>query len=94
MVEAGESEFCASLIPCKLLIVLNEKNAKNTGFAQGRYTAGTRVALAPRILLALIWPTKTHAKLSSFGAGARAERVGNSRLELQEPGLDFSGLDR
>lgn len=26
----------------KLLILLNEKNAKNTGFAQARYTAGTR----------------------------------------------------
>lgn len=26
----------------KLLIPLNEKNAKNTGFAQVRYTSGTR----------------------------------------------------
>jgi hypothetical protein len=26
----------------KLLILLNGKNAKNTGFAQVRYTAGTR----------------------------------------------------
>jgi hypothetical protein len=30
----------ATLKTRKLLILLNEKNAKNTGFAQARYTAG------------------------------------------------------
>ena len=29
----------------KLLILLNEKNAKNTGFAQVRYAAGTRMVV-------------------------------------------------
>src|SRR5204863_472303 len=38
---------------------------------------------SPWILPALIWPTKTHAKLSSFGAGARAERVGNWALNFK-----------
>src|SRR6266851_2833553 len=32
----------ATLKTRKLLILLNEKNAKNIGFAQVRYTAGTR----------------------------------------------------
>ncbi len=32
----------ATLKTRKLLILLNEKNAKNTGFAQLRYTRGTR----------------------------------------------------
>ena len=38
----GESEFGASLIPRKLLIPLNEKNAKKVGFGKVRYTPGTR----------------------------------------------------
>jgi hypothetical protein len=38
----GESEFGASLIPRELLILLDEKSARNTGFAQVRYTADTR----------------------------------------------------
>src|SRR5258707_6767571 len=36
-------ELKATLEAHKLLIPLNEKNAKKTGFAQVRYTAGTRV---------------------------------------------------
>ena len=35
-------ELKATLEAHKLLIPLNEKNAKKTGFAQVRYTAGTR----------------------------------------------------
>src|SRR5216684_3263163 len=35
-------ELKATLKTRKLLILLNEKNAKNTGFAQVRYTPGTR----------------------------------------------------
>ncbi len=38
----------ATLKTRKLLILLNEKNAKNTGFAQVRYTAGTRNCFAHR----------------------------------------------
>ena len=37
----GESEFGSPLIPRNLLILLKARNAKNTGFAQVRYTAGT-----------------------------------------------------
>ena len=35
-------ELKTALKTRKLLILLNGKNAKNTGFAQPRYTAGTR----------------------------------------------------
>ena len=35
-------ELKATLKTRKLLILLNEKNAKNTEFAQVRYTPGTR----------------------------------------------------
>ncbi len=42
MVGAVGIELKATLKTRKLLILLNEKNAKNTGFAQVRYTAGTR----------------------------------------------------
>src|SRR6266849_5123463 len=49
-------ELKATLKTRKLLILLNEKNAKNTGFAQLRYTAGTRNHLKKLIL---------------FGSGAR-----------------------
>jgi len=40
----------------KLLILLNAKNAKNTGFAQSRYTAGTRVVpdFASALLLGIV----------------------------------------
>ena len=41
----------AKLKTRKLLILLNEKNAKNTGFAQVRYTPGTRTVQEARILL-------------------------------------------
>src|SRR5690348_6734562 len=41
----------------KLLILLNAKNAKNTGFAQPRYTAGTR-AMAGFLNLAALAPTR------------------------------------
>jgi len=34
-------ELKATLKTRKLLILLNEKNAKNTGFAEVRYTGGT-----------------------------------------------------
>ncbi len=42
MVGAVGIELKAALKIRKLLILLNAKNAKNTGFAQVRYTAGTR----------------------------------------------------
>jgi hypothetical protein len=42
LVGAVGIELKAMLKMRKLLILLNEKNAKNTGFAQVRYTAGTR----------------------------------------------------
>jgi len=41
-------ELKATLKTHKLLILLNEKNAKNTGFAQLRYTPGTRVKLVSK----------------------------------------------
>ncbi len=40
----SESEFGPPLIPRKLLIPLNEKNAKNTQSARLRYTPSTRTA--------------------------------------------------
>jgi hypothetical protein len=41
--EAGDGiELKTTLKARKLLILLNAKNAKNTGFAQVRYTPGTR----------------------------------------------------
>jgi hypothetical protein len=43
MVGAVGIELKATLKTRKLLILLNEKNGKNTGFAQVRYTAGTRI---------------------------------------------------
>ncbi len=42
LVGAVGIELKATLKTRKLLILLNEKNAKNTGFAQVRYTAGPR----------------------------------------------------
>ncbi len=42
MVGAVGIELRATLKTLKLLILLNEKNAKNIGFAQVRYTPGTR----------------------------------------------------
>jgi hypothetical protein len=45
-------ELKATLKTRKLLILLNEKNAKNTGFAQVRYTAGTRAQLVSKALSA------------------------------------------
>lgn len=42
MVGAVGIELKATLKIRKLLVPLNEKNAKNTGFAQVRYTLGTR----------------------------------------------------
>src|SRR5713226_2022904 len=42
LVGAVGIELKATLKTRKLLILLNEKNAKNIGFAQVRYTAGTR----------------------------------------------------
>jgi hypothetical protein len=39
-------ELKATLKTRKLLILLNAKNAKNIGFAQPRYTAGTRNCFA------------------------------------------------
>jgi len=41
-------ELRATLKMLKLLILLNEKNAKNIGFAQVRYTLGTRNCFARR----------------------------------------------
>jgi hypothetical protein len=41
MVGAVGIELKAALKTRKLLILLNEKNAKNTGIAQLRYTPGT-----------------------------------------------------
>jgi hypothetical protein len=49
-------ELKAMLTTRKLLILLNEKNAKNTGFAQLRYTPGTRklqTRLAPNYVSAI-----------------------------------------
>jgi hypothetical protein len=43
MVGAVGIELKATLKTRKLLILLNGKNAKNTGFAQLRYTPGTRL---------------------------------------------------
>jgi len=42
LVGAVGIELKTTLKACKLLIVLNEKNAKNTESAQVRYTPGTR----------------------------------------------------
>src|ERR1700730_13729285 len=42
LVGAVGIELKATLKTRKLLILLNGKTAKNTGFAQPRYTAGTR----------------------------------------------------
>jgi len=42
LVGAVGIELKATLKARKLLIPVNEKNAKNIGFAQVRYTAGTR----------------------------------------------------
>jgi len=42
MVGAVGIELKATLKTRKLLILLNAKNAKNSGFAQVRFTAGTR----------------------------------------------------
>ena len=42
LVGAVGIELRATLKTLKLLILLKEKNAKNIGFAQVRYTAGTR----------------------------------------------------
>jgi hypothetical protein len=44
MVGAVGIELKATLKTRKLLILLNEKNAKNTRFAQPRYTPGTRTS--------------------------------------------------
>ena len=51
MVGAVGIELKATLKTRKLLILLNVKNGKNTGFAQPRYTAGTR-GLSVHLLLA------------------------------------------
>jgi len=42
MLGAVGIELKAALKTRKLLVPLNAKNAKNTGFTQVRYTAGTR----------------------------------------------------
>jgi len=51
MVGAVGIELKATLKARKLLILLNEKNVKNTGFAQLRYARGTRRCPSVEILL-------------------------------------------
>jgi hypothetical protein len=46
LVGAVGIELKATLKTRKLLILLNEKNAKNVIFAQARYTPGTRISKA------------------------------------------------
>jgi hypothetical protein len=50
LVGAVGIELKATLKTRKLLIPLNEKNGKNTGFAQLRYTPGTRNDLQRRLI--------------------------------------------
>ena len=47
LVGAVGIELKAALKTRKLLILLNEKNAKNTGIAQLRYTPGTLAKIQP-----------------------------------------------
>jgi hypothetical protein len=62
----------ATLIIRKLLILLNAKNAKNTGFAQPRYTAGTRRADSFNEVAPLCWPRgPIGAALDPASDGAR-----------------------
>jgi hypothetical protein len=53
MVGAVGIELRAMLKARKLLIPLNAKNAKNTGFAQVRYTPGTRTPMPEIITLSI-----------------------------------------
>jgi len=56
----------ATLKARKLLILLNEKNAKNTGLAQPRYTRGTR-------------RRKTNA--NTLACGAQRRRAGSEHVQ-------------
>ncbi len=51
LIGAVRIELKATLKRRKLLILLNGKNAKNTGFAQVRYTAGTPAVWGCRLIM-------------------------------------------
>jgi hypothetical protein len=65
-------ELKAALKTRKLLILLNGKNAKNTGFAQPRYTRGTRKPENQGIAEANYFRgTRAHLRLRLFQLGHR-----------------------